>query len=107
MHILDLSVISYSVGSGVLTLMHEHPRTSRDSAQVDVQLILELLTAEQVQVGEWVNVIGDVTDIRPTPGESGAKDVHVRALMLWSAGPLNIQNYEQRLDSWSKPKKGT
>lgn len=92
---------SYAATSGVLTLRHEHPRASRDRALVDVRLLLETLKSNQLQVGEWVNVIGYVTKVVPSQlAMSIAKDVNVQALILWSAGPLDIQEYERCLGSW-------
>ncbi|EFX01158.1 hypothetical protein CMQ_6100 [Grosmannia clavigera kw1407] len=103
----DFSVMSYAVAPGVLTLRHEYPQASRDRALVDVRLLLETLTANQVQVGEWVNVIGYVNRIVPAQStkfptrEAKCKDVHVQALILWSTGPLDIQDYERCLGNWA------
>jgi hypothetical protein len=65
---------------------------------VDVQLVLERLGAEQTRIGEWVNVIGYITLISAAAtGQDSSRDesmVHVQALLLWSAGPLDIQQYQ-------------
>jgi hypothetical protein len=66
---------------------------------VDVQLVLERLGAEQTRIGEWVNVIGYITRIsKDSAGAAVSRPevsmVHVQALLLWSAGPLDIQQYQ-------------
>jgi hypothetical protein len=62
-----------------------------------VQLVLEKIGAEQTRIGEWVNVIGYVTSVSASlAGKSARHDgpsVHVQALLLWSAGPLDVQKY--------------
>ncbi|OAA59082.1 Telomere length regulation/capping, TEN1 [Niveomyces insectorum RCEF 264] len=101
-------VTAYAVASGVLTLEHAYPQppaTAGDRARVDVRLLVEQLGAEQVRVGEWVNVIGYVTAgaqktaAQKSSGrnEDTTADVPVQAILLWSAGPLDVQTYERRL----------
>lgn len=69
-------------------------------ALVDVRLLLEKLTAEQTSVGQWVNVIGyiAVSSAQSVKQHSKRKlespTVCIQALMLWSAGPLDIGRYE-------------
>lgn len=93
-------VTSYSIASAQLTLHHQFPKRSSTKALVDVRLLLERLTAEQTSVGEWVNVIGYISSAPPLLAKKSSKQgleasaVHVQALMLWSAGPLNISRYE-------------
>lgn len=97
------SVTSYSTTSGEITLQHEFPKSSEVQALVDVRLLLEKLTATHTSVGEWVNVIGYI--ISPpsasvklsTKRKRGLSTVHVQALMLWSAGSLDIGRYEMCL----------
>lgn len=94
------SVTSYSIESAQLTLHHHFPKRSGIKALVDVRLLLERLTAEQTSAGEWVNVIGYISSAPPTPMTKSSKRkieapaVHIQALMLWSAGPLDIGRYE-------------
>ena len=69
------------------------------SALVDVELVLQKLSAEHIRVGEWVNVIGYITLISAvcTGNRSNVTEsstVHVQALLLWSAGALDIQQYQ-------------
>lgn len=92
-------MISYSSASALLTLEH---RLQEDTcpvfALVDVKLVLESLGSEQVRTGEWVNVMGYITGITAATGSKGSSHrssrVRVQALLLWSAGPLDLQRYE-------------
>lgn len=94
------SVTSYSLISAQLTLYHKFPTTSEVKALVDVRLLLEKLTAEHTSVGQWVNIIGYVASPLSEPLGNHSKRqressvVHVQALMLWSAGPLDLGRYE-------------
>lgn len=88
------------MASGQLTLQHQFPTSTEIQALVDVRLLLEKLAAEQTSVGEWVNVIGYVNSPPPasttlsTKRKRGISTVYVQALMLWSAGSLDIGRYE-------------
>lgn len=101
------SVTSYATASGLLTLQHQFPKSTEVQALVDVRLLLEKLTAEQTSVGEWVNVIGYINSPpsssvnMSTKRKRGLSAVHVQALMLWSAGSLDIGRYEMCLASIS------
>lgn len=94
------SVTSYATASGELTLQHLFPKSTEVQALVDVRLLLEKLTAEQTSVGEWVNIIGYINSPPSasvnvsTKRKRGLSAVHVQALMLWSAGELDIGRYE-------------
>lgn len=97
------SVISYIPASGILALEHRLSGETRSvHALVDVNLVLESLGPKQTRVGEWVNVIGYITDIAPL-SDSGNKSiqaaqvVHTQAILLWSAGPCEIGRYETSL----------
>ncbi|TDZ26370.1 hypothetical protein C8034_v001716 [Colletotrichum sidae] len=90
-------VASYSTSSAVLKLEHRFPQQSSVSAWVDVKLLLGTLKSEQIRVGEWVNVVGYVTSPTGTRAKGTTREPHnvgIQALMLWSAGPLDIQRYE-------------
>lgn len=101
------SVTSYATASGHLTLQHQFPKSTEVQALVDVRLLLEKLTAKQTSVGEWVNVIGYVNSPPPvsvtlsTKRKRDVSTVHVQALMLWSAGSLDIGRYEMYLENMS------
>lgn len=60
---------------------------------VNVELLLETLASEATRIGEWVNVIGYVK------GVVGREAAAVQALMVWPAGPMDIQQYEAALDN--------
>ncbi|KAH8785028.1 CST complex subunit Ten1 [Diaporthe sp. PMI_573] len=100
-------VTSYATVSGQLTLQHQFPKSTEIQALVDVRLLLEKLTAGQTSVGEWVNVIGYINPPPPVSATLSTKrkrslpTVHVQALMLWSAGSLDIGRYEICLESIS------
>ncbi len=70
-------------------------------ALVDVNLVLESLGSEQTRVGEWVNVIGYITDAAPLADSREptrvSSRVHAQAVLLWSAGPLDVGRYETSL----------
>ncbi|CAK7234777.1 hypothetical protein SCUCBS95973_009049 [Sporothrix curviconia] len=91
-------VTAYDMAVGVLTMQHQcqrQPTAHRIEvhARVNIDLVLERLTAEQMTVGAWVNVMGYMTNV------DDSSDVHVQALLLWSAGPLDLQAYEQQVGS--------
>ena len=99
--------------SGTLTLQHQHQ--AQDSrcvvALVDVTLVLRTLTSDQVRTGEWVNVIGYVTAVNSLPARKGLMredeafqtqvqtQARIRALLIWSSGPLDTQRYDESVDA--------
>ncbi|CRK23169.1 hypothetical protein BN1708_013638 [Verticillium longisporum] len=99
-------VTAYTVATATLVLCHSFPSGTDTAAHVDVKLVLESLTGEQVRIGEWVNIIGYITSKvlkdasqyahQPT---SSRNEVSVQALLLWSAGPMQVQRYEELLSS--------
>lgn len=104
-----LSVTSYSTASAELTLHHNFPKTSEVKAVVDVRLLLAKLKSEQTSIGQWVNVIGYIAVLPPGPTAKSLKQpktgdtiVHIQALMLWSAGPLDVNRYEVCLADMEK-----
>ena len=71
-------------------------------AQVDIELLLETLKREDIQIGEWVNVIGYIQQAVEGEGKTAAagKDstqIRIQAIMLWSAGRINLREYEKAL----------
>ncbi|OHE97955.1 hypothetical protein CORC01_06818 [Colletotrichum orchidophilum] len=91
-------VTAYSTHAAVLTLEHGFPKGSDVVVLVDVKLLLGTMTSSQTSIGEWVNVIGYRTPAPPGTRAKGTtrepRKAAVQALMLWSAGPLNLQRYE-------------
>lgn len=97
----NVSVTSYALETGTLFLVHRYPKSSQVKAAVDINLLLETITSENLRTGELVNVIGYITakdtlKSRDRSHEQFAQ-VSVQALLLWSAGPLDLQRYEQAL----------
>ncbi|KAH7262135.1 CST complex subunit Ten1 [Fusarium tricinctum] len=100
-------VISYSTSSACLSLAHLYPKDTNVTTSVDVSLLLESLTAEQTRVGEFVNVIGYITEQKITrdtkPPCQESQQVCVQAIVLWSTGPMDLQKYEKLLDPKGSP----
>ncbi|KAI9763152.1 MAG: hypothetical protein M1835_007914 [Candelina submexicana] len=93
--------------SGTLVLKHNYPAPSSGSATayVNIDLILSSIKSTDTQIGEWVNIIGYIT--APIPPQTHATSnqnikasngVNVQALVLWSAGAVNLGNYERILE---------
>ncbi|KAL9000520.1 MAG: hypothetical protein Q9169_000813 [Polycauliona sp. 2 TL-2023] len=79
------------------------------------KLLLETLTWTDTQVGEWVNVMGYVQSPEEGKGgkanrakHGGGKDggerkvIKFQAVMLWSAGGINLWEYEKALEMRKK-----
>ena len=67
---------------------------------VDVKLLLETLRSSDTCVGEWVNVMGYITQRESKPTTSGGQIIHaaaVQAIVFWSAGSVRIEEYESAL----------
>ncbi|KAM0552571.1 hypothetical protein ACHAPJ_007900 [Fusarium lateritium] len=95
-------VTSYSTSSACLTLGHLYPKDSNVTASVDVSLLLETIKSEQTRIGEFVNVIGYITEMKDLRDKKApyqeSKQVCVQAIVLWSTGPMDLQKYESLLD---------
>ncbi|KAH8821113.1 CST complex subunit Ten1 [Xylogone sp. PMI_703] len=95
-------VTSYSTQSAVLTLEHNHPQGNNLKAFVNVEHVLNTLKSTETQIGEWVNVMGYVTpkprDDLPAISKKSRNGIYVQAIVLWSAGPIKLDKYEQSLD---------
>lgn len=92
-NIISSSVRTYNVITGHLILEHHYPRqTGRDNCviAVDINPLLESITAEELRVGAWVNVLGYVR------GRTGGKeDNYVEAVMIFPAGAVALGEYER------------
>lgn len=101
-HLSDsYSVTNYSTKTAVLTLEHNHPPGNGLKALVDIELLLGSIKSHESRIGEWVNVMGYIS--APKQNQSvqpnGVKmEVLVQAIVLWSAGPLKLDRYEEGLD---------
>ena len=77
-------------------------------ALVDVNLVLSSLKAEQARPGEWLNVIGYITAISPLADAKGTPhgdtNVYIQALVIWSAGPLDLPRYEKSVKAMESGK---
>lgn len=93
------SVSRYNVKEACLLLQHDHPHGNSITASVDVTLVLQTLGVDQTRVGEWLNVVGYV-HLKPDEQNlrSDPKVITVQALLVWSAGFLNVQAYERSID---------
>ncbi|KAJ8127504.1 hypothetical protein O1611_g6133 [Lasiodiplodia mahajangana] len=102
-------ITDYSTHSAQITLKHHYPKENGDvEALVDVKLVLETLTAEHTDMGQWVHVIGYLTFVNPAvpvasagsrnpPRSKTATRVGVQALMLWIARDLDLGVYEKSM----------
>jgi hypothetical protein len=92
-------VDSYSVSTALLKLQHRDAADTNVSALVDARLVLERLSGDHTRPGEWVNVLGYVTAILPGNPRHDELVVQVQALLVWSAGALDIQQYQASVQS--------
>lgn len=103
------SVTSYSSKTAVLTLEHNYPQGNGLKALVDIELVLGTIQSYESRVGEWVNVMGYVGAPKQTPSIRSTGDeieVSIQAILLWSAGPLKLDRYEEQLDRRKEWKDG-
>ncbi|KAJ5736861.1 uncharacterized protein N7483_001986 [Penicillium malachiteum] len=116
-------VRQYNVTLGHLILEHNYPRskTEASSVSVDINAVLETLTAEDLRVGTWLNVLGYVRD-STTPEQSFSssdrgsqpsiaqsspaqpmkippRPVYVDAIMVFPAGAIALGEYERILQN--------
>ncbi|XWW92759.1 hypothetical protein V2A60_000685 [Cordyceps javanica] len=92
------SVTAYSTSTACITLGHLYPRGTDVSVTVNVELLLETLAGEATHTGEWVNVIGYIKHAAVGRSGRGSGTATVQAVMVWPAGPMDIQQYEAALD---------
>lgn len=93
------SVTKYSTKTAILTLEHNYPPESSLKVQVDVRLLVNSFTSNETRIGEWVNVMGYISDAESKTRSSVSEKsgVHVQAIVLWSSGPLDLGGYEKSL----------
>lgn len=87
------SVKTYNVTTGHLTLEHHYPRqTGRDNCAIEVNInpLLESITAEELRVGVWVNVLGYVRRRIDRKEED-----YVEPVMVFPAGAVALGEYER------------
>lgn len=112
------SVTRYNIPNGHLILEHNYPRSKSapSSVSVDINALLEGLTAEDLRVGTWLNVIGYVRELEPVPPPSSfsstpdnanqpsqrpstvpPRPVYIEAIMVFPAGAIALGEYERIL----------
>ncbi|KAK7543744.1 CST complex subunit Ten1 [Phyllosticta citricarpa] len=83
----------YDVKKGILTLNHSYPTILPPiSAYVQVDHVLESAHATDLQTGAWINIVGYV-------GAKGRDAVQVQAIMMWAAGELKLDEYEESVNA--------
>ncbi|EFW20131.1 hypothetical protein D8B26_003423 [Coccidioides posadasii str. Silveira] len=113
-------VSKYTIAKGILTLEHNDsvsspnrkgPRRAPGARiDVDVNLLLESLSHSDIDIGNWINVIGYVRPLSPAPslvlqneilksggGRKKPSSVYVEALMIIPAGGIRVGEYERVL----------
>lgn len=109
------------MNAGHLILEHNYPRSKSDpsTVAVDINVVLEDVTSEELRVGSWLNVLGYVRDSAlPTSSiystqqssqESSEitttatsrtvppRPVYVEAIMVFPAGAIELGEYERIL----------
>ena len=96
-------------------MTHQYPAAARLCvAHVNVEHVLSSIERADLEVGAWVNVVGYVSSpqVRCTKDgcerrsrrslanahEAQVSVTHVQAILLWNAGSLQPQDYEQALE---------
>ncbi|KAI4727898.1 hypothetical protein E4T49_04341 [Aureobasidium sp. EXF-10728] len=88
------SVNQYHESAALLSLFHNFPSSqNQQTTQVDISQLLDTIDHQHLQIGAWLNVIGYVT---PSTLKSRSK---IQAVVVWSAGAINLQQYENALMS--------
>ncbi|KAK0719722.1 CST complex subunit Ten1 [Lasiosphaeris hirsuta] len=97
-------VLSYLTASATLMLEHRRPKDNTGPivrVYVNVDHVLERLGAQQTRAGQWLNVIGYITAAPPSTNARISSDhqasivpVSIQAVLIWSAGALDVQRYE-------------
>jgi hypothetical protein len=95
------SVTNYSQKTAILTLEHNYPPGNELKALVDIELVLGSIKSHESRIGEWVNVMGYIGATKQSSSvqPNGVKiDIPVQALLIWSAGPLKLDQYQESLE---------
>ncbi|KAJ5908948.1 hypothetical protein N7495_001630 [Penicillium taxi] len=104
-------VRQYNVIEGQLILEHNYPRKRPEPSIVAVEIhaVIEDITAEELSVGSWLNVLGYVRDsITSTASFSSSQQtvnsisarvpprpVYLEAVMVFPAGAIQLGEYER------------
>ena len=69
---------------------------------VNLELLGDTVKRTDTQIGEWVNVIGTVEGAITVRAEGGqkskSKEVRIKAVILWSAGGIKLEEYESAVE---------
>ncbi|KAJ5852058.1 uncharacterized protein N7529_011443 [Penicillium soppii] len=111
-------VTTYTVATGYLALEHNYPRSKAEPnvVSVDINALLEEVTAEALRVGTWLNVVGYVREIESVqpissfsstpedvdqpnerPSTVSPRPVYIEAIMIFPAGAIALGEYERIL----------
>ncbi|OJD34811.1 telomere length regulation ten1 [Diplodia corticola] len=113
-------VDGYDARTGTLTLKHAYPAKPSVVARVNIDHVLESVKCNDLEIGAWLNIIGYVQSppqtaslsstvprasrSNPPPPKRRAKKaqrekladgVYVQAIMLWAAGDIKLEDYEE------------
>ncbi|CEJ82495.1 hypothetical protein VHEMI02555 [[Torrubiella] hemipterigena] len=89
-------VTGYATETGILSLGHLYPAGTDVTVAVDVQLVLHRLSSDDIQVGQWLNVIGTVE----RKNKKSKSPARVQALLVWSTnGRFDLEEYEALVSS--------
>lgn len=102
------SVHAYIVDKAELVLREQYPATNDSDpvAVVKLAAVLENLGQDIVQVGSWVNVVGNVrahSNDRTARGARTSVTTVVDATMIWSAGAIKPDKYRTAVLEYQKP----
>ncbi|KAF1950519.1 hypothetical protein CC80DRAFT_519936 [Byssothecium circinans] len=81
-------VDEYIVKTATLRLKHDFPPSRKEPkvANVNIEHVLEVLKASEIDVGSWINVIGHVE-------RREGRGVFVQAVTVWDAGNVDLEAY--------------
>ncbi|KAI9753363.1 MAG: hypothetical protein M4579_005188 [Chaenotheca gracillima] len=93
------SVADYSTSRASLDVGYGAATTK---VSVDVGLLLSTLDRTNMEVGAWINIIGYICVVPEVTTQSkktrpAGETVYVQAIMIWSAGAIDVGEYERVL----------
>jgi hypothetical protein len=88
-HVFSLD--GYDTTTGVLTARHDY-RSNNHVAKVTIEHVREQLPSTTATIGSWINIVGYVQ-------QSTVSETTVQAVMLWTAGPMKLVDYERALQA--------
>ncbi|KAF8465092.1 CST complex subunit Ten1 [Kalaharituber pfeilii] len=82
---------SPSSSSSSSSLSSSLPRKTK-TATVDIAIVVEQIRIGELQIGDWVNVLGYITDM-----QADGATVCIQGIQIWSAGGIDLGKYERQL----------